>query len=197
MASTSDISKGLCMNYNNDVYQVVEFQHVKPGKGAAFVRTKLKSLTSGRVVDNTFPSGHKIDEVRVERRKYQYLYNDDMGYHFMNQETYNQVNLAGELIDNPGLLEEGATVEVLFDADTETPLTLDLPTHVELEITYTEPGVKGDTANSSSQARHREFGGGGAGPAVRQPGRLDQDRHALRGLHRAREKVGGGPVLSC
>lgn len=149
MASTTDISKGLCMRYNNDIYQVVEFQHVKPGKGAAFVRTKLKSLTSGRVVDNTFPSGHKIDEVRVERRKYQYLYNDDMGYHFMNQETYNQVNLAGQLIDNPGLLEEGATVEVLFDADSETPLTLDLPTHVELEITYTEPGVKGDTANSS------------------------------------------------
>ena len=149
MASTTDISKGLCMRYNNDIYQVVEFQHVKPGKGAAFVRTKLKSLTTGRVVDNTFPSGHKIDEVRVERRKYQYLYNDDMGYHFMNQETYNQINIAAALIDNPGFLEEGATVEVLFDADTETPLTLDLPAHIELEIAYTEPGVKGDTANSS------------------------------------------------
>ena len=158
MASTTDISKGLCMRYNNDIYQVVEFQHVKPGKGAAFVRTKLKSLTTGRVVDNTFPSGHKIDEVRVERRKYQYLYNDDMGYHFMNQETYNQINIAAALIDNPGFLEEGATVEVLFDADTETALTLDLPTHIELEIAYTEPGVKGDTATNTLKPATIETG---------------------------------------
>ncbi len=149
MASTADISKGLCIEYNNDIFQVIEFQHVNPGKGAAFVRTKLKSLTTGRVLENTFPSGHKIDEVRVERRKYQFLYNDDMGYNFMNQEDYSQVLLQAELIDNPGFLEEGATVEVLFDARNETPLTLDLPSHVELEITYTEPGIKGDTANSS------------------------------------------------
>ena len=149
MASTSDIKNGLCIRYNNDIMQVVEFQHVKPGKGAAFVRTKMKSLTSGRVLDNTFPSGTKIDEVRVERRKYQFLYNDDMGYHFMNNETYDQVALQAELIDNPGFLEEGMTVEVLFDAETETPLTLDLPAHVELEITYTEPGIRGDTANNS------------------------------------------------
>ena len=149
MASTSDIKNGLCLKYNNDIMQVVEFQHVKPGKGAAFVRTKMKSLTSGRVLDNTFPSGTKIDEVRVERRKYQFLYNDDMGYHFMNNETYDQVALQGELIDNPGFLEEGMTVEVLFNAEDETPLTLDLPAHVELEITYTEPGVRGDTANNS------------------------------------------------
>ena len=149
MANTADIRNGLCIEYSNDIFQVVEFQHVKPGKGAAFVRTKLKSLTTGRVIDNTFPSGHKIDEVRVERRKYQYLYMDDMGYHFMNQETYDQVALAGDLIENPGFLEEGATVEVLFDVRNETPLTLDLPTHVELEVTYTEPGIKGDTANSS------------------------------------------------
>ena len=149
MASTSDIKNGLCIRYNNDIMQVVEFQHVKPGKGAAFVRTKMKSLTSGRVLDNTFPSGTKIDEVRVERRKYQFLYNDDMGYHFMNNETYDQVALQAELIDNPGFLEEGMTVEVLFDAETETPLTLDLPAHVMLEITYTEPGIRGDTANNS------------------------------------------------
>ena len=149
MASTSDIKNGLCIEFNNDIFQVVEFQHVKPGKGAAFVRTKLKSLTTGRVLDNTFPSGSKIEEVRVERRRYQYLYNDDMGYHFMNNETYDQVALQGDLIDNPGFLEEGATVEVLFDARNETPLTLDLPSHIELEITYTEPGIKGDTANNS------------------------------------------------
>ena len=149
MASTSDIKNGLCIQYNNDIMQVVEFQHVKPGKGAAFVRTKLKSLTTGRVLDNTFPSGTKIDEVRVERRKYQFLYKDDMGYHFMNNETYDQVALQESLMDNPGFLEEGMTVDVLFDASAETPLTLDLPPHVELEITYTEPGVRGDTANNA------------------------------------------------
>lgn len=149
MASTSDIKNGLCIDYNNDIYQVVEFQHVKPGKGAAFVRTKLKSLTTGRVIDNTFPSGHKINEVRVERRKYQFLYNDDMGFHFMNNETYDQVALQEEMITNPGFLQEGMTVDVVFDARSETALTLDLPTHVELEITYTEPGIKGDTANNS------------------------------------------------
>lgn len=149
MATSSDIRNGLCLKYNNDIFQVVEFQHVNPGKGAAFVRTKMKSLTTGRVLENTFPSGHKIEEIRVERRKYQYLYKDEMGYNFMNQEDYSQISLDEALIDNPGFMEEGATVEVLFDAQNETPLTLDLPAHVELEITYTEPGLKGDTANSS------------------------------------------------
>lgn len=149
MASTSDIRNGFCLEYSNDIFQVIEFQHVNPGKGAAFVRTKLRSLTTGRVIDNTFPSGHKIDEVRVERRKYQYLYQDDMGHNFMNQEDYNQISLPGELIENPGFLAEGMVVEVLFDARNETPLTLDLPAHVELEVTYTEPGLKGDTANNS------------------------------------------------
>ena len=149
MASTSDIKNGLCIVYNNDICQIIEFQHVKPGKGAAFVRTKLKSLTTGRVLENTFPSGTKIEEVRVERRKYQFLYQDDMGYHFMNNETYDQVALPENLIENPGFLEEGSTVDVLFDAGNETPLTLDLPAHIELEVTYTEPGIKGDTANNS------------------------------------------------
>jgi elongation factor P len=149
MASTSDIKNGLCMEFNNDIYRVVEFQHVKPGKGAAFVRTKLKSLTTGKVLDNTFPSGHKIVEVQIERRKYQYLYKDDMGYHFMNNETYDQIFLQEAMIDNPGFLSESMNVEVLFDAGNETPLTLDLPAHVELEITYTEPGIKGDTSNNS------------------------------------------------
>ena len=107
MASTSDIKNGLCMNYNNDVYKVVEFLHVKPGKGPAFVRTKLKSLTTGKVVDNTFPSGHKIDVVRVERRTYQYLYPDDMGFNFMDNETYDQVSIQKEMIDNSDLMKEG------------------------------------------------------------------------------------------
>ena len=84
MATTSDIRKGMCINHNNDIYAIVEFQHVKPGKGNAFVRTKLKSVTTGKVVDYTFPAGHKVDDVRVERRNFQLLYSDDMGFHFMN-----------------------------------------------------------------------------------------------------------------
>lgn len=158
MASTSDIRNGLCIRFNNDVYQVVEFLHVKPGKGPAFVRTKLKSLTHGRVVDNTFPAGHKIDEVRVERRKFQYLYNDDMGYHFMDQESYEQIFLGVELLDNPGLLRESDTVEILFDTETEKPLQMEMPQYVEMEITYTEPGVKGDTATNSSKPATIETG---------------------------------------
>ena len=90
MATTSDIRKGLCIKYNNDIYKIIEFLHVKPGKGPAFVRTKLKSLSTGKVIDNTFSAGHKISTARVERHKYQFIFKDDLGYHFMNMETYEQ-----------------------------------------------------------------------------------------------------------
>ena len=93
MASTSDIKNGLCIVHNGNIYKVIDFQHVKPGKGPAFVRTKMRSLTTGKVLDNTIPAGHKIETVRVETRKYQFLYNDDQGYHFMNMEDYNQIFL--------------------------------------------------------------------------------------------------------
>lgn len=158
MASTSDIRNGLCIDYNHDIYSVVEFQHVKPGKGAAFVRTKLKSLTTGRVIDNTFPAGHKINEVRVERRKYQFLYNDDMGYHFMNNETYEQTMIPENLIENAGLLKEGSSVDILFHAAKEIPLTLDMPQYVEMDVTYTEPGIKGDTATNTLKPATIETG---------------------------------------
>ena len=95
MANTSDIKNGLCIRFNHDLFTVIEFQHVKPGKGAAFVRTKLKSLTTGKVLDNTFPSGAKLETVRVERRQYQYLYNDEQGYHFMNLDDFEQIFLDG------------------------------------------------------------------------------------------------------
>jgi elongation factor P len=158
MASSSDIKNGLCMEYNNDIFQVIEFMHVKPGKGAAFVRTKLKSLTNGKVLDNTFPSGHKITEVRVERRKFQYLYKDDMGYHFMNNETYEQVALQEDLLPNANLLKEAMHIDVLYHADKEIPLTVDMPQYIELEITYTEPGIKGDTATNASKPATVETG---------------------------------------
>ncbi|RMG80856.1 MAG: elongation factor P [Bacteroidetes bacterium] len=149
MANTSDIRNGLCIEMNNDIWTVVEFQHVKPGKGNAFVRTKLKSLTHGRVVDNTFPAGHKINTVRVERRKFQFLYKDDMGYHFMNTETYEQTMLSEHMIPNPQFLLEGAEVEVLFHAEKEVPLQMEMPQNIVVEVTYTEPGLKGDTATNT------------------------------------------------
>lgn len=149
MANTSEIRNGLCMNYNNDVYSVVEFLHVKPSKGPAFVRTKLKSLTNGKVIDNTFPAGHKIDVVRVERRYFQYLYNDDMGYNFMDKETFEQVNIQEDFIPAPKLLKEGGEVEILFHAEKEIPLTLEMPQYIVLEVTYTEPGDRGNTASTN------------------------------------------------
>ena len=158
MASTSDIRNGLCIEFNNDIYVIIEFQHVKPGKGNAFVRTKLKSVTSGRVIDNTFPAGHKISDVRVERHKFQYLYNDDMGYHFMNTDTYAQINLQKDFIPNPGLLKEGEIVDVLMLASDESPLTCEMPSTVTLEITYTEPGLKGDTATNTLKPATVETG---------------------------------------
>lgn len=158
MATTSDIKNGFCFNYNHDVYKVIEFLHVKPGKGPAFVRTKLKSLSNGKVIDNTFPSGHKIEEVRVERRKFQYLYPDDMGMNFMNVETYDQVRIKPEMIDNHQLLKEGENVDMLYNSDTNLPLTIDLPQYITLEITYTEPGIKGNTATNASKVATVETG---------------------------------------
>lgn len=158
MGSLSEMKNGLCLRHNNDIYKVVEFLHVKPGKGPAFVRTKLKSITNGKVVDNTWPSSHKIDIVRIERRKYQFLYNDDMGYHFMDNETYDQSALNENMIDNPKLLKEGMNVEVLFDADNDLPLTLEMPQYIILEVTYTEPGLRGDTATNVTKPATVETG---------------------------------------
>lgn len=158
MASTSDIRNGMCIEYNNDIYSVVEFLHVKPGKGNAFVRTKLKSLTTGKVVDNTFPAGHKIDDVRVERRKFQFLYLDDMGYHFMNVETFEQLHVGVNSLDTPAFLKEGMEIDIIFHAEKNTVLTTEMPQHVVLEVTYTEPGVRGDTATNVTKPATVETG---------------------------------------
>ena len=158
MASTSDIRNGMCIEHNHDIFQIVEFLHVKPGKGAAFVRTKLKSLTTGRVLDNTFPAGHKIQEVRVERRKFQYLYKDDMGYHFMDLESYDQISLQEKLLPRADLLKEEMHIEILYHAAKEIPLTVEMPQYVILEVTYTEPGLKGDTATNTLKPATVETG---------------------------------------
>ena len=149
MATTADIRNGLVINFNNDLYSVVEFQHVKPGKGPAFIRTKLKSLKNGRVISNTFDSGVKIDIARVERRKYQYLFKDQSGFNFMHMETFEQIFIGEELINAPQFLKEGQEVEIVFHADTETPLSCDLPPFVILKVTYTEPGLRGNTATNT------------------------------------------------
>ena len=158
MATTSDIKKGLCIKYSSDTYKVIEFQHVKPGKGPAFVRTKLKSLTSGKVVDNTFSAGHKIEEVRVETRKYQYLYPEGDMYHFMNIEDYNQITLEKKSLDAPDLLKEGEVVTVIIRAEDELPLSVDMPDSVILEVAHTEPGVKGNTATNATKPATMETG---------------------------------------
>lgn len=150
MATTADIKNGLCIEFNNDLYSIVQFQHVKPGKGGAFVRTKLKNLKTGRVIENTFNSGVKINIARIERRAYQYLYKDDMGFNFMNTETFEQISLQESFIENADLYIEGQNVEIVFHAETETALTCELPAFVELEVTYTEPGLKGDTSSSTA-----------------------------------------------
>ena len=158
MATTADIKNGLCIDLNNELYSVVEFLHVKPGKGGAFVRTKLRNMKTGKVIPHTFNAGVKINVQRVERRPYQFLYKDDMGYNFMHNETFEQIPIPEEIINAPALMKEGQGVEIVFHADTETPLSCELPPFVELEITYSEPGVKGDTATNTLKPATVETG---------------------------------------
>jgi elongation factor P len=159
MASTADFRNGLVIEFNDDLYTIVQFQHVKPGKGPAFVRTKLRNLKTGRVIDNTFSSGTRVTLARVERRPYQYLYKDDMGYYFMHLESFEQIHVPEELIDNHEFLKEGQNVEVVVHADTENILSVDLPPFVVMEVTYTEPGLRGDTATNTLKQAKIETGG--------------------------------------
>ena len=150
MATTADFRNGLCIVFTDDLYTIVQFQHVKPGKGPAFVRTKLRNVKTGRILENTFTSGVKIDTARIERRPYQFLYKEGEDYVMMHTETFEQVNIPEELINAPQFLKEGDAVEMVVHADTETPLYVELMPSVVLEVTYTEPGLKGDTASSTA-----------------------------------------------
>ena len=158
MATTADFRTGLSIEHNGDLYTIVDFQHVKPGKGGAFVRTKLKSLTSGKVIENTFTAGVKITTARVERRPFQFLYKDDHGYNFMSNETFEQVTLQEEQIDAPEFLKEGQEVAIIVHAEEEKILGCELPQFVVLEVTYTEPGLKGDTATNTLKPATVETG---------------------------------------
>jgi elongation factor P len=158
MATTADIRNGLCIKYNSDIYKIVEFLHVKPGKGPAFVRTKLKSLTTGKVIENTFSAGHRIDEVRVETHKFQYLYNDGEYYHFMNEEDFSQIQLRESALDNPKLMKEGEVVTIIINTEDNMPLSVEMPATVVLEVISSEPGVKGNTATNATKPATVETG---------------------------------------
>lgn len=158
MANMSDIRNGLTFKLNSDIYTITEFQHVKQGRGAAFVRAKIKSLTTGKVIEQTFNKSSRIEDIRVERRNYQYLYEDGEFLVFMNGETYEQVRIQKIMIDALDLLMEGENVEVLFNTEDDTPLTVDLPQHVIREVTHTEPGLRGDTATKTLKPATVESG---------------------------------------
>ncbi len=150
MVTTADFRNGLCVEFEGDLYTIVSFQHNKTARGGATVRTKFKSLTSGRTREHTFNAGEKIQDARIERRPYQFLYKDDMGYNFMHGETFEQVSLQEEMVENKDLLKDSQQVYIIFHAEDERILGCELPQFVELAVTYTEPGLRGDTASSTA-----------------------------------------------
>jgi elongation factor P len=136
--------------FKGEIHTIVSFLHVKPGKGPAFVRTKLRNIKTGRIIENTFNSGVKVEDVRVERRQYQYLYKDDSGLNVMNTQTYEQISIPESMIENADLMKEGQIIEIQFHADEEIPLTAEMPPVVELQVTSTIAGEKGNTASSNA-----------------------------------------------
>jgi len=154
--STAEFKKGLKIQFDGEPYSIVDFQHVKPGKGGAFVRTKLKHMRLGRVIDNTFRAGEKVELVDFEEKRMQYLYHDDR-YHFMDLDTYDQISLSGEEVgDARDFLKENIEVEILFID--ESPVTVELPNFIELQIVKTDPGIRGDTASGGSKPATLETG---------------------------------------
>lgn len=170
MATTADIKKGLCINFNNDIYKVIEFLHVKPGKGPAFVRTKLKSVTNGKVLDNTFSAGHKIEEIKVITRKFQYLYDDENGFHFMNNEDYTQIYLNKDMIENAQFMKPGEEATIILKEADESPLSAEIPPTVTLEVIEADPGVKGNTATNALKNAIVETGARVMVPLFIEPG---------------------------
>ena len=157
MASTADIRNGAVILHKNKRMKVIEFQHVKPGKGGAFVRTKLKDIQSGKIIDETFNAGHKLEFVRVEAKSMQFLYVDGENHIFMDNETFEQINVITKSIGNKkNFLTAGAVVDLLFDED--EVLDVRLPSHVILEVLNTEPGFKGNTATGANKPATLETG---------------------------------------
>lgn len=159
MASTADFKMGTCLNHaNGDLVQIIDFQHVKPGKGGAFVRTKFKSLKTGKIYEHTFNAGEKVDTARVVTREYQYLYKEEVGYVFMDNETFDQVTIDEKLVTGYQYMKEGQIVLIQFHEETETALSCELPAFVNLMITYSEPAVKGNTATNAMKKAILETG---------------------------------------
>jgi elongation factor P len=158
MINAQDIKNGTCVRLDGKLYFVVEFLHVKPGKGNTFMRTKLKDVVNGLVIERRFNIGEKLEDVRVERRPYQFVYKEGPEFIFMNQETYEQHPIAKDLINGVDFLLEGMTLEVVSDASTETVLYADMPVKVQMKVTYTEPGMKGDTATNTLKPATVESG---------------------------------------
>ena len=158
MMNAQDIKNGTCIRLDGQLYFVIEFLHVKPGKGNTFMRTKLKNVVDGRVLERRFNIGEKLEDVRVERRPYQYLYTDGNDDIFMNNETFEQVPINKELVTGAPFMKEGDTVEVVSDASSDTVLYAGMPMKTVLTSTYTEPGVKGDTATNTLKPATVETG---------------------------------------
>ncbi|QFQ12436.1 elongation factor P [Pseudoprevotella muciniphila] len=158
MIKSQDIKKGTCIRMDGKLYFCVDFLHVKPGKGNTIMRTTLKDVVSGRVIEKRFNIGEALEDVRVERRPYQYSYAEGEEFHFLNQETWDDVVIAKELITGVAYMKEGDVVDVVSDASTETILYAEMPVKTQLKITYTEPGLKGDTATNTLKPATVETG---------------------------------------
>lgn len=158
MINAQDIKNGVCIRLDNQLYFCIEFLHVKPGKGNTFMRTKLKNVVDGRVLERRFNIGEKLEDVRVERRPYQYLYMDGDDAIFMNQETFDQIPINKEIVSGSAFMKEGDVVDVVTDASTESVLYAEMPIKTVLEVNYTEPGVKGDTATNTLKPATVESG---------------------------------------
>lgn len=158
MITTADFKTGMCIMHNNEIWQIHDFQHVKMQQRRPIVRTRLKNLSTGKVLEVTFSAGDKVEDVRVERRQFQYLYKDDSGYTFMDQNTYDQITVNEKMVASADLLKEGQQADILFAAESESPLLVELPSFVILEVTYAEPGVRGDTANNVTKVAKVETG---------------------------------------
>ena len=158
MIKSQDIKKGTCIRMDGKLYFCIDFLHVKPGKGNTIMRTTLKDVVSGRVLEKRFNIGEALEDVRVERRPYQFTYKEGEHYHFMNQETYDDIIIDKNLINGVDFMKEGEIVDVVSDASTETVLFADMPVKVQLQVTYTEPGIKGDTATNTLKPATVETG---------------------------------------
>lgn len=157
MATSNDLKNGMVLNIEGQLWAVIEFQHVKPGKGAAFVRTKLKNVMTGKVVDKTFNAGVKVETANVDKRNMTYLYNDGEGFVFMDGETFDQMTLSDAIVGDAKnyLLENQEAVVAIHD---DTPIYVELPASVVLEVTYTEPGLQGDRSSGGTKPATVETG---------------------------------------